>query len=382
MNKIKVFLSCTSDLMEEVNEAQSVVQFKLNESLSDFNISIEFVHYISHGYSTNDVDAQTVINKILPKYQIYLGFLWKTIGTKKIDREPGVIEEYRIAKQKWDGGENIKLMFYFKTAELSTVMPEDLKSLMKFKEEIQKTSGILYQEYETVSQFNQLITLGVRENAIELVKNIITLDGVKINFNYYVQKLECLNENMISLRNSIENKIKNSEAQLDQSRRNIAIISKEFIIGATEFAKTNKKRNFKNAAYKFNNEIKIQSKIGKEFFTNLTNCNVDFTSLLNSFIVYIDIIPELKIEQKNLISKLRITVLKLIENYGEKILLFKEFKKNLENDSLLKSNGNNIKELESIVESYKNLDVILTDILQDLFFTVKLYHNLLQKIEN
>lgn len=84
-------------------------------------------------------DAQDVVNRQIGDYDIFVGILWKRMGTPTAVASSGTEEEYRRAYLVWEKDKKLPILFYFsqepyliKTAEEAS----QLQKVMAFRQEL------------------------------------------------------------------------------------------------------------------------------------------------------------------------------------------------------------------------------------------------------
>jgi hypothetical protein len=141
---LKVFVASPSDVAEE-REALARLVRDINDVLAflapNTGLSLELVRYETHSYP--DIgQAQEVINRQIPlDYDIFIGVMWRRVGTRTANSPSGTIEEFRRACEKRSHSHLPRIMFYF--CEQPIPVPdaaelEQLQEVVKFRDELAK----------------------------------------------------------------------------------------------------------------------------------------------------------------------------------------------------------------------------------------------------
>lgn len=155
--KLRLFVACPNDLLDEVNIVKEVIQ-ELNLGVAqDKQIFLELIRWETHAYPSIGEDAQDVLNKQLPMSDIFIGILWSRFGTPTKRSESGTKEEFDRAYHNYKACNWPEIMFYFCTNSVSLTTPteaEQYKKVLLFKSSLVK-SGFLYWEYKALEQFKR-----------------------------------------------------------------------------------------------------------------------------------------------------------------------------------------------------------------------------------
>lgn len=166
---IRVFLASPDDVRDERDI--------LSENIDDFNAEnsesmrvrfdlIDWKRHISPGVGE---DAQAVINEqVAGKYDIFIGILWNRIGTPTKRSGSGTIEEFRLAKARYDKDPNsMKLMLYFRTSppiSMDDFDVEQYKLVQEFRKEAGE-AGVFYFEFSDPDSFRNHARLDLAKTA-------------------------------------------------------------------------------------------------------------------------------------------------------------------------------------------------------------------------
>ena len=94
-------------------------------------------------------NPQQVINEQIGEPDLFVGIFWHRLGTPTDDFDSGTVEEYEIAKNRFqDDSNNVRIMIYFKSSaptSLSSIDPKQYDKLVTFKSKL-SDDGCLYTE--------------------------------------------------------------------------------------------------------------------------------------------------------------------------------------------------------------------------------------------
>ena len=132
-----VLLSSPSDLEHERRLIQDHLEREVNRIVGEWaSIRLNVVAWETDSRSGAGNSAQDVIDSTMPPHDIYLGLLWRKIGTPTKGSDSGTIYEYERAMDLKAKGTVHEVMFFFKEDEADTGSQsiEDLQQLIKVKE--------------------------------------------------------------------------------------------------------------------------------------------------------------------------------------------------------------------------------------------------------
>ena len=155
-----VFVSSPSDLEDERNRLNEVIQeFNITWS-QNFGIRLDLIRWETHGYPGIGKDPQDVLNQELPDdFDIFIGLMWGRFGTETERAGSGTEEEFHRALKRYRKDPNsVKIMFYFKDAPISPsdIDPDQLKKVNEFRTSL-GSKGSLFWEFKDLNQFEQLL---------------------------------------------------------------------------------------------------------------------------------------------------------------------------------------------------------------------------------
>jgi hypothetical protein len=114
--KIRVFVASPSDVAMERNQIARVVE-ELNLTISaiapEKKVVLELVRWETHAHPGIGDGPQQVITRQIGKYDIFIGILWKRMGTRTAVAASSTEEEFRQAYRIWDENRTLPILFYF-----------------------------------------------------------------------------------------------------------------------------------------------------------------------------------------------------------------------------------------------------------------------------
>ena len=172
---IRVFASSPGDVAEERQQLAVVVQ-ELNATLRalvpDKPTVIELITW--EGYVHPDVgrDAQEVVSRQIPDYDVFLGIMWSRFGTPTKVAGSGTEEEFRMAHAGWqDRGIPSHILFYFCHQAISPDLDareiEQLGKVSTFRSELSNRG--LVGHYESHAAFADT----VRPHLVKVLSEIV-----------------------------------------------------------------------------------------------------------------------------------------------------------------------------------------------------------------
>src|ERR1017187_8121194 len=110
-----VLLSSPSDLETERRLIQDHVEREVNRIVGEWAcIRLNVIAWETDSRSGAGSSAQDVIDSTMPPHDIYLGLLWRKIGTPTKGSDSGTIYEYERAMDLKAKGTVHEVMFFFK----------------------------------------------------------------------------------------------------------------------------------------------------------------------------------------------------------------------------------------------------------------------------
>lgn len=180
VTQYSVFLGSPGDLGIERKEVENVVN-ELNLTYGKRNsIVLDLIKWethsapgISHDYS------QAIINEdVGDDFDIFIGLIWMKFGTPTDVANSGTEEEFERVLKRFKKGENIQIMFYFKTTPPSNINEIDLEEfakIKKFKQRL-KDEKVLYKDFDTIDNLMTYLRLHLPKRIDNLIENISSME--------------------------------------------------------------------------------------------------------------------------------------------------------------------------------------------------------------
>jgi len=172
---IRVFASSPGDVADERRQLGVVVQ-ELNATIRalvpDKPTVVELITWEEWVHPDIGRDAQEVVGRQIPAYDVFLGIMWSRFGTPTHVADSGTEEEYRAAETGWrERRSPSHILFYFcrqdYPVELVQQSIEQLKKVGDFRAEL-TTKGLVW-NYPSHAAFADT----VRPHLVSVVSEII-----------------------------------------------------------------------------------------------------------------------------------------------------------------------------------------------------------------
>src|ERR1044072_3371068 len=157
VKKVRIFVASPGDVQVEREQFAKVVN-ELNLTLSaiapEKEIVLELVRWETHVYLGLGKDAQEVVNQQIGEYDIFVGMIWKRLGTPTLAAGSGTEEEFQRAYSIWQKDKTLPVLFYF--CQQSFPPPrtkeevEQLGKVVDFRDELMKKGLVAdYADHES-----------------------------------------------------------------------------------------------------------------------------------------------------------------------------------------------------------------------------------------
>lgn len=174
---IRIFVASPGDVQSERAQLGRVVH-ELNTTLSalvpERGLALELVRWETHAHPGAGADPQDVINRQLaiPQCDIFIGIIWRRLGTPTGRAASGTEEEFRIAHESWMRNRRPReILFYFCQALAGPPAGEEeaeqLLKAIRFRNELART-GLVW-EYADHADFADL----VRPHLVQVISGIL-----------------------------------------------------------------------------------------------------------------------------------------------------------------------------------------------------------------
>jgi len=165
---ITVFLSCPGDLTKAKDELTSVV-YEVANHFRPLGLHIVPWRHDPQAVPGIGEDAQAVVARQMPRYEIYVGLLCQRLGTPTNRALSGTMEEFMDAQQHYLDAGRPDILFYFCNEPEPATNPDEEQQLAKVREFRNCFPG-LFATFHTLSDLRvsfkgHLIDLILREVA-------------------------------------------------------------------------------------------------------------------------------------------------------------------------------------------------------------------------
>lgn len=166
---LSVFVASPSDVSEERDRLDAIIQEINSTHARRTGVRLDPIRWERDASPALGEDAQAVINEQMPPCEIFIGILWHTIGSPTKRAESGTIEEFELAKKRYDENPNsVRLMLYFKGSaplSLAEIDPDQYKRVLDFKSRV-KEEG-LYWEFTTADDFASQVRMHLTKHVLD-----------------------------------------------------------------------------------------------------------------------------------------------------------------------------------------------------------------------
>jgi hypothetical protein len=137
---------------------ESVVE-QLNATIGDSKgVFLDLVRWETHAWPGFGADAQDVINREIEPGDIFVGVLWRRIGTPTQRAISGTVEEFDRAYKLWLNTGRPSLMVYFSKAAFypSREDLDQFRGVLDFQDRLREKGAFVW-EYDGPGQFGDLV---------------------------------------------------------------------------------------------------------------------------------------------------------------------------------------------------------------------------------
>lgn len=168
---IRIFVASPGDVASERDELARVID-ELNRTIRaiapEKRVRLELVRWETDAAPGIGRDPQDVVNWQIGSYDIFVGLLWKRMGTPTAVARSGTEEEFRRAYEKWEQDKSLHVLFYFCQQPFppprSREEVEQLGKVVDFRSEISSTMLVWdyanHEEFADVIRPHLLLVLG------------------------------------------------------------------------------------------------------------------------------------------------------------------------------------------------------------------------------
>ncbi|GLU51563.1 hypothetical protein Dfri01_10240 [Dyadobacter frigoris] len=215
MNEFKVFVASPSDVSDErviISKVIADINFILSAIVQERKIVLDLIQWDTHTVPGLGIDAQKVINEQIPKYDIFIGVMWKRFGTPTTTSGSGTEEEFLIAYNTCKTNSKFPVLFYFSQKHISYPTSEEIKQLrkvLKFKEELSR-KGLVWDymgpdEFVEILRRHLVMTVSkLINNAKDIIRNVSAPENAltKNDLELVQQRVFELREEFTTIHNS------------------------------------------------------------------------------------------------------------------------------------------------------------------------------------
>lgn len=168
---LRIFVASPSNVLDERDRLADVVDEVNSVMAKKTGVRLDLLRYEKDTSPDFGEDSQAVINRQIPQdYDIFICIMWHTVGSSTKRAESGTIEEYQLAKERYDQDPNsVRLMLYFKDAapsSLSDIDPEQFGRVKVFRERVEDEGGF-YATFTTTADFVNKVRRHLMRHVLE-----------------------------------------------------------------------------------------------------------------------------------------------------------------------------------------------------------------------
>ena len=153
---LSVFVASPNDVSEERDRVDQIVNELNSLHARRTGIRLEVLRSERDVSPAAGKDPQAAINDQIPQdYDVFLGIFWNRLGSPTNRADSGTVEEYEMAKERFDQDPNsIRLMLYFKDSPPVTMDgfdPDQYKKVREFRRRVEKE--VFYRRFVEADDF-------------------------------------------------------------------------------------------------------------------------------------------------------------------------------------------------------------------------------------
>jgi hypothetical protein len=162
VQKIRVFVASPGDVQLERDRLAKVID-EINLTIAalapEKAVILELIRWETHVHPGMGKDPQEVINEQIGDYDIFVGIIWKRLGTPTSRARSGTEEEFQRAYNMWQEDKSFSVLFYFCQQEFAPPRTreevEQLGKVVDFRDELSKKG--LVADYASHDSFANVI---------------------------------------------------------------------------------------------------------------------------------------------------------------------------------------------------------------------------------
>jgi len=164
-------LASPGDVQTERIIAGEVVSELTHTIGEDMGIAFKLLTYEQYAVPGLGTDAQEVVNESVPSdYDIFISVFWTRIGTPTKRASSGSVEELELALKKYENGEDVRVMMYFKTSSPDSLGEID-EGFIKVKELKTRSESLgLYIPFREPDDFEKILRVNLTQYILKNFK--------------------------------------------------------------------------------------------------------------------------------------------------------------------------------------------------------------------
>ncbi len=171
LQNVRVFIASPGDVAKEREYLREVAD-KINQSIAhEFGFNLEIVGWETQVIPDMGQRPQSIINKQIGSYDIFVGIMWKRFGTPTGEAESGTEEEFNLAFDCCEKFGTPRIMFYFNQEPFMPRDQNDLKQMGKvieFRDRLFQEGLAWY--YEGAEKFKGVIDIHLSKLIVQWTK--------------------------------------------------------------------------------------------------------------------------------------------------------------------------------------------------------------------
>lgn len=168
---LRVFVASPGDVHEERDIVSHVVDEQRMHFSEHYGVQLQVLRWETNTVPDVGSNAQDVINQQIGEYDVFVGILWKRLGTPTPRAESGTVEEFNRAYDLFGKFKRPKIMCYFRTESFyirDLHALDEYRSVLVFKQRLSDELGVLYHEYGTLLEFERVVRIHLHNRAMDL----------------------------------------------------------------------------------------------------------------------------------------------------------------------------------------------------------------------
>lgn len=152
INQLRVFLGSPSDTKEERDIVIQIFD-ELNKTIGIVNnLTIKTLTWENYVYPSIGSPQDVINEQMSNHYDVFLCIFWTKLGTPTLSAESGTIEELNNAISRFQNGDDVQVMVYFKTGspKLISELGSEYQNVLNYKRNLNFS---LYREFVDPKEF-------------------------------------------------------------------------------------------------------------------------------------------------------------------------------------------------------------------------------------